>query len=500
MPFVTEGVAGVLIQETSEKMSTAIIVVGLGYGDEGKGSLIDFLTQKHSAKLVVRFNGGAQAGHNVVLDDGREHKFSQFGSGTFHGARTFLSRYMLFNPITLLSEAKHLTEVGVKDPLSLLTVEKTAKVTTPFHMAANRVRELLRGPHVHGSCGMGIGETMRHSIAHPEDTLLVQDMADHYAAVRKLERIRDYFIRELSPSVLKFQHAGGEFSEQLRTELEILIHDPLIVGQVAAKFVEVYRKLNVVGREYLNAHLAVKDQTVVFEGAQGVLLDQDYGFHPHTTWSDCTFGNALKLIESFNLDTMPYTNSNTWGARPTVSPCEVTKIGVLRGYMTRHGAGPFVTEDKGLTMPKSEHNAMGAWQQGFRLGHFDPIATRYALEVIGGVDQLALTCLDHLPFASSGFRTCKSYTSAGAEERARPARMVGLDSDYKWDRIPVNPIEPNEKHLAYQQATTDVLNFLKPVYDHLPDVDSFIAHVEQTLKTPVKIASFGPKASDKSER
>src|SRR5579864_7866772 len=98
-------------------MSKVFLVQGLGYGDEGKGSIVDYLVRQEKAPLVVRFNGGAQAAHNVVTDDGRHHTFTQFGSGTFAGARTFLSRFMIVNPFTLLTEAKALEQKGVANPL-----------------------------------------------------------------------------------------------------------------------------------------------------------------------------------------------------------------------------------------------------------------------------------------------------------------------------------------------------------------------------------------------
>lgn len=108
-------------------MSASVLMVcGLAWGDECKGSIVDFLTRRHRARLIVRHNGGAQCGHNVVTDDGRHHTFAQFGAGTLAGAETFLSRYMLVNPIFMLAEATHLAEIGVSDPLSLMRVDKRA--------------------------------------------------------------------------------------------------------------------------------------------------------------------------------------------------------------------------------------------------------------------------------------------------------------------------------------------------------------------------------------
>ncbi len=137
----------------------AFVVVDLGFGDSGKGLLTDFLARRTGASVVVRYNGGAQAGHNVVTSDGRHHTFAQFGAGSFvPGVRTFLSRHVIVHPTALLFEGRALEEKGVGDVFSRLRVSEAARVITPFHQAANRLRELARGEARHGSCGVGVGE------------------------------------------------------------------------------------------------------------------------------------------------------------------------------------------------------------------------------------------------------------------------------------------------------------------------------------------------------
>ena len=120
---------------------TVYIVTGLGYGDEGKGSTVDFLARRGDATLVVRHNGGPQAGHNVVTSDGKHHTFSQFGAGTLAGAETYLSEFMLINPGNMLREADHLVELGVSNPFDTMHVDLNARIVTPFHVALNRLRE-----------------------------------------------------------------------------------------------------------------------------------------------------------------------------------------------------------------------------------------------------------------------------------------------------------------------------------------------------------------------
>ena len=136
----------------------AFLVAGLGFGDEGKGSIVDYLVRRENARTVVRFNGGAQAAHNVVTPEGAHHTFAQFGSGSFAGAETVLSKFVMVNPPALLKEAAALKGKGVEPQVY---VDKAALVTTPFHVAVNRIKESRRGSGRHGSCGMGIFETFR---------------------------------------------------------------------------------------------------------------------------------------------------------------------------------------------------------------------------------------------------------------------------------------------------------------------------------------------------
>src|ERR1051325_6458376 len=139
---------------------TAHIVVDLTFGDAGKGTITDLLARTRPVHTVIRFNGGAQAGHNVIAPDGRHHTFSQFGSAPLvPGVRTHLSRHMILNPLSMLVEERKLAAIGVADAFERTTISAEALVITPFQRAVNRLREMSRGEGRHGSCGMGIGET-----------------------------------------------------------------------------------------------------------------------------------------------------------------------------------------------------------------------------------------------------------------------------------------------------------------------------------------------------
>ena len=194
---------------------------------------------------------------------------------------------MMVNPITAMSEARHLREVGVGGPLALLRVEAGALVTTQFHMAANRLREMARGRGVHGSCGMGVGETQQDFLAGAPDVIRAEEMwGDTSKLAKKLDQCRARKLAEVGD--LPFDRS----SPAVQQELELL-HD---ASDVAMEYYAAFAAdAKLVDDQWLARELHGPGD-IVFEGAQGVLLDQDWGFHPHTTWSACTFANALALV------------------------------------------------------------------------------------------------------------------------------------------------------------------------------------------------------------
>ncbi|MEV5827112.1 adenylosuccinate synthetase [Spirillospora sp. NPDC052242] len=407
-----------------------VIVVDLGFGDAGKGTVVDHLCAASPVHAVVRFNGGAQAAHNVVAVDGRHHTFAQFGSGTFTpGVRTHLSRFMLVDPLALAAEADHLREVGVGDALDRLTVDGDALLTTPYHRAAGRARERARGAERHGSCGMGIGETAAYALAH-EDAPRAGDCRSPARLRRRLAAVRDRY-RDAFPGSPE---------------------DVPDVDDCVAAFTAFADRVRVVDGGHLRTLLA--GGPVVFEGAQGVLLDEWHGFHPYTTWSTTTFGNAEALLREAG-----------GGA---------ARLGVVRAYATRHGPGPFVTEDAALTRELPEpHNGTGPWQGPFRAGHLDAVALRYAREVTGGMDGVAVTHLD-VAGARPDLRVCRAYRVGGATV----------------ERLAPNPAG----RLDLQEDLTRRLLAARPVYAPLVRPEEA---VEEAVRAPVVLRSFGPTAADK---
>lgn len=400
------------------------IVVDLGYGDAGKGTVVDWLCATRPVHTVVRFNGGAQAAHTVVLPDGRRHTFGQFGAGTFRpGVRTHLSRFVVVDPLALAAEADHLAAIGVGDALDRLTVDEAALIATPYHRAANRAREIARGADRHGSCGLGVGEAMAYALEHPDDAPRVGDCRTPARLADKLATLRDRLTDAVGPL------------------------DAPAVDDCLPAFRGFASRLSIVDGTYLGR--VARAATLVFEGAQGVLLDEWHGFHPYTTWSTTTFGNAEKLLAD------------------TGAPGAVERLGVLRIVTTRHGPGPLVTED--ATLPLHDpHNPTNPWQGRFRFGHFDAVAHAYALAVAGGADGLALT---HLDVASERLRLCRAYD---------------------WtDRLEPGPAGD----LARQERLSHRLMSTRPIYDGPPG--DWVAAVEEALAVPVFVTSHGPTAADK---
>lgn len=423
-------------------------VVGLGFGDEGKGAVTDYLTGRRSPygpghfKTVVRFNGGAQAGHRVVRADalpmshagagGGDHVFSQFGSGYFNGLMTHLSRHSLVDPLALISEAEALDRKMPGHAFKRLTVDRHALLVTPFHSAANKAREMARGVDRHGSCGMGIGETTAFSLQHPDDAPRVGDAQDKKALRRKLWGLHDFY--------------DGLVPTSEMPPIDMLV--------------DVYHEFanwsKIVDEHFLPTIL--DHENVIFEGAQGVLLDQDYGFHPYTTWSRTTFANVVDLIGDH----------------------EFERIGVTRTYSTRHGAGPFPTEiDEWASLYPDVANTLGNWQGAFRVGPLDLVLLRYAVDAVGGIDQVALT---HGDVAGVQGMVCTGYEPV---EPRDGSKVTKIDP----------PHAPDQR--GYQQRLTDMLMKVTPIYDHVERVEDGVAYA---TGAPVTIVGTGPKASETEYR
>jgi adenylosuccinate synthase len=372
----------------------AYVVVDLGYGDAGKGTIVDALVRKVNAKLVVRFNGGCQAAHNVVLADGTHHTFSQFGSGSFvPGVKTYLSEYFLWNPISMMTEAEVLQSKGLTDILDRVYVDERALVVTPWHRAFNRLLEFTRGNGRHGSCGEGIGQAVELRYSRPRNysllagelrQLSVEDIADVLTRTAQLKR-DEWFAMSPHPEVTdEFPHEDLRFLLDVEAPLKCATLYKQIAARVKFAGSDVEWDSQEIGTMY--------NDNIVFEGAQGILIDENWGFAPYQTWSDCTSANARNILRRVG-----------WIGGKHV-------IGVSRSYAIRHGAGPFPTEECFGRLPGREaHNVWNPWQGPPRFGKYDAVATNYAIEADGHIDSLAITHLDRFNGDDEPWGICTRY-------------------------------------------------------------------------------------------
>jgi len=411
----------------------AIVVVGLGFGDCGKGSVVDAYVRKYNASLVVRYSGGCQCGHRVVTADGESHVFSQFGAGTFAGALTHLSSHVIISPPAMRAEAAALEQLGFAS-FGQFSVHPQALVTTPYAKFANRFAEARRNPQYrHGTCGLGIGETRRYWLENGDDAIFAGDLRDHRTLCEKLYLQRERVKVKISEGSLDDEDDRSELIDEY--------------GDVFDKSVErVADELALPDLDYRDDPFSRlhPDSVVVFEGAQGVLLDEYHGFHPHTTWSTVTSQQAHELISETSRITWSYT------------------VGVTRCYSTRHGAGPMANENP-LLKPwlreaaNSDHGAQGI----FRVGYLDPRLLHHAVVCDSRIDGLFVNHLDDAP--KFGFRT------------ARPTAM-----------LPVQRIPKRKETLAVTTQT-----------ESWPDEGRMLEAINQFTNLPIVGKGRGPTAGDK---
>lgn len=398
-------------------------VIDLGFGDAGKGSIVSALCEWSSDfSLVVRFNGGPQAAHRVVLPNGEAHVFHMFGSGTLRRVPTLLSRYVAIGPEVLLAEAMALGGL-VPEPWKLLYLDRDAPVITPWQRDLNVHLERTRVVK-HGTVGTGVRPCIEMAKELPTYAVKVRDFADPIALYEKLEsHARIYPEIAVSP-------------ERVHRFLSICRRIA-----VRAQIVD--------GDELLGQHLH-KGQ-VVFEGSQGVLLDDRFGFFPYTTVTRCTDVGIQDLS----------------GAAAAEG---VYILAVLRTYAVRHGHGPFPTEDKRLLL-KDAANHSNDLQGDFRIGHFDFPLTRYAVKALTRVDGLAVTHVDSL----SG-----------------PGRSLGVSYSYQNGEHHLLDTLPRGRD-EQVQLTKDLIGARGVIVSESPHPDL----IADGLGVPVRLTSAGERTSDK---
>ena len=316
-----------------------IAIIGGLFGDEGKGKTVSSLALNYKNPIIIRFNGGQQAGHRVVLKNGLSHIFSNFGSATFQNIPTYWLKYCTFDPVATLKELIKLKKVC--EPK--LFIDDDCPVTTPYDQLANIENEKKNS---HGTCGYGVGQT--HQREYDFYHLKVRDLKYPFIFREKLELIKKYYN--------KFSVDNEEYINKCNKLFDFTN--------------------NIIPVKNNFANLLKYDQ-FIFEGSQGLLLDQNYGFFPHVTRSNTGTKN---ISENFN-----YKGIETYI--------------VIRAYLTRHGNGPMPNEEYDNWIPNNpyEHNKYGI-QGPFKKTILDLNLLKYAIESDTSIGEktLVITCLDVL--------------------------------------------------------------------------------------------------------
>ena len=313
------------------------IVIGANFGDEGKGLMTNYFSHQAALRgescLNVLHNGGAQRGHTVEYPDGRRHVFKHFGSGTFEGAHTYFSEDFILNPIIFRQEWEELERMGVTPKVY---VNPKCRVTTPYDMMINQIVEESRGQCKHGSVGLGIMETIVRHCGHfgsfgtrIDDITSISNMIDRLNSIRKI-----YVRRKMLFERIK----------KIDEEWTSLIADDRIRDHYLEDLAFMMARI-----KNTNDNILLNYDTVVFEGGQGLMLDQNNEeYFPHLTPSNTGLQNPMKILR----------NAGIVGGCCSLNPITIEACYVTRTYLTRHGAGwlenecdkedisPFIQDDQ----------------------------------------------------------------------------------------------------------------------------------------------------------
>ena len=314
---------------------TGYAIIGSGFGDEGKGLMTDYLARTLPGRtLNVRCNGGAQAGHTVV-DGEKRHVFGHIGAATFANSNTWLSKRFIVNPFVLYKERVALKEnFGITPDVGVHT---DALVTTIYDVVLNGLRELSRGSNRHGSCGLGINETVRRS-EHEQFRITANDLGR--IDLDRIINIRDHW-----------------FKSQIN-DIDLTAVDKTVVDEMLT-FGEPYFELHKLNEsrnlfDYIGLPLFDEFDNVVFEGAQGLELDEFLGIFPHVTRSVTGLPSAIDAALDLGIT-------------------EIHPIYVTRSYKTRHGAGPLAHENWPFSIDSilDKTNITSPWQGKLRYAPLD---------------------------------------------------------------------------------------------------------------------------------
>ena len=407
-----------------------IVIVGAQWGDEGKGKITDLLAER--ADLVVRYQGGNNAGHTVVVGN-ENFKFHLLPSGVVQNKEVRIASGVVIDPRVLVQELDTLEKRGITPRLR---IDPRAHVILPVHNALDEAREAAAGEGKLGTTGRGIGPCYEDRASRAG--IRFEDLVDEARFRRKVIPLLEAKAQLLG----KVYQRKGPAQEDIVKEYVDL--GRRLAGTLGDVSEEVHSALQTDGR------------VVLFEGAQGTLLDLAFGTYPYVTSSHPLSGSVFVNV----------------GLPP--SPLEV--IGVSKAYTTRVGSGPFPTELDGKVADRirevgKEYGTTTGRPR--RCGWLDLVMLKYAHR-LNGFSQLALTKLDVL----SGFKKLRIATSY---------RYDGVEIGWPYDIEVLSKVEPVYEELdGFTLGRTDS-------YEDLPEeAQEYIAFIERTLEVPVTIVSVGP--------
>jgi len=419
-------------------MATTVLV-GAQWGDEGKGKIIDVLTEQ--SDVVVRYQGGNNAGHTVEVGD-QKYVLHLIPSGILHpGKISVIGNGVVVDPVALLAEIEHLRQRGVTIDRNLY-VSETAHLVFPYHRLLDEIREEQKGKRKIGTTKRGIGPAYADKVART-GLRLVDLLAPERFSAKLRQKIREN--NEI------FKAFGAR---------------PLSYTKIRRDYLACGRKLRpFITNTVTLLNRAVRDgKNILFEGAQGTLLDIDFGTYPFVTSSNATAGGAC--------------------VGTGVPPHRVDRVvGVMKAYTTRVGEGPFPTElldDHGLLLRETGREFGATTGRPRRCGWFDAVATRYAV-MVNGIDELAVTKLDVLDVLPK-IKVCVAYKAGG-----KVYETIPNDPDVLQRCKPVY-----QEFDGWQTSTKRTQNF-----DQLPKrARIYLQKIAQLSGAKLSIVSVGAKREE----
>ncbi|GAB3437402.1 adenylosuccinate synthase [Insolitispirillum peregrinum] len=418
---------------------TNVVVVGSQWGDEGKGKVVDWLAAR--ADVVVRFQGGHNAGHTLVID-GVSYKLSLLPSGVVRGTPSIIGNGVVVDPWALLREIDAIAEKGVKVTPDVLMLAENASLILPLHSRLDQAREAAAGKGKIGTTGRGIGPAYEDKVA--RRAIRVCDLADDAALDIKIDRLLAHH-----NALLKGLGAEPVDAGELRAQLTELAPKILPFSRPVWRVLDEYRKAG---------------KRILFEGAQGTLLDVDHGTYPYVTSSNTLSGNAA-VGSGMGPGGIGYV------------------LGITKAYTTRVGEGPFPTElfdEVGNRLGERGHEFGTITGRKRRCGWFDAVLVRQAVKV-SGINGIALTKLDVL----DGFdelKVCVGYRLNGEVLDYFPAGMTA--------QAQVEPIY--ETLEGWSQSTEGARSFA----DLPATAVKYVRRIEELIEAPVALLSTSPERED----